>query len=112
MGIRSDVAIAIAPDVTVPDDIVKIFQEWPTTSVKAKCGSKLYIVRNIKWYDFDDVERVKSWLSDLDFDDYKVVVVTPEYGDSDVNDTGGFEDPWSIGRIITVDLYVEDVEGF
>ena len=110
MGVRSNVGIAIAPEVQLPEEILSLLKGWEAECKVAPNGDRLFVLYDIKWYMDGDTFKVRECLEGLPEDRVRVVVTTPEYPGDEGSDLGTYDDAWSLGRIVYEELNIDDLD--
>jgi hypothetical protein len=110
MGVRSDVVLAIREKVWNKLDEEyreKMFAEFNYRFFDDE--GTLIIWKDYKWYpDEEPTSSIVSWLQDLDPEDFRILVATPEYPTDDSCDMGEwFDNPWNTQKHVTCKLSFE-----
>ena len=109
MGIRSDVALGMTLEV------YEALSEQSKTTIKEWCGEHkdigdhgiLFVADDVKWYadSFPDLIALYEDLHEQDFEQFHLIVATPEYPNNTDLDTGDwYDNPWEIYKYTSCEL--------
>lgn len=109
MGIRSDVALGMTLEV------YEALSEESKTTIKKWCGEHqdigdhgiLFVTEYVKWYadTYPDLIALYEDLHEQDFEQFHLIVATPEYPACDDLDIGDwYENPWGIYKYTSCEL--------
>lgn len=88
MSIKSEVAVAIMDNITIPADIAEILNQWFTPHKRKSTMNGEYTVYHAEYINYTDIKKpLNEWLESLPtrldeidetIDCYQLVVYTPE----------------------------------
>ncbi len=114
MGTRSDVALGMTLEV------YEALSAATKTTIKDWCGEHqdlgdhgiLFVAYDVKWYAncFADLIALYEDLREQDYDQFHLIVATPDYPSNDELDIGDwYENPWEIYKYTSCELRWERV---
>ncbi len=109
MGTRSDVALGMTAEVykALSDTSRETIKEWCGNYADRTEEGLLFIADSVKWYadSFPDLIALYEDLKEQDFEQFHVIVSTPEYPTSTDLDIGDwYDNPWGIYKYTSCEL--------
>ena len=109
MGIRSDVALGMTLEVykALSDESKQTIRDWCGDYTDRTKEGLLFIADDVKWYADSIPELVELYrdLKEQDFEQFHIIVSTPEYPtctDLDIGDW--YDNPWGIYKYTSCEL--------